>query len=86
MFYFVFDGNFQVQAPQGGYIWRGDLTEGFWRYEFGGLIFGEAYTKRGLFSEFYGKLENTNYYARSLPESISYEQILSVLTYFYSAW
>ena len=28
--------------------------EGFLRYEFGGLIFGEAYTWRGLFSEFYG--------------------------------
>ena len=37
----------------GAYIWRGDLTEGFLRYEFGGLIFGEAYTWRGLFSEFY---------------------------------
>ena len=24
------------------------------RYEFGGLIFGGAYTCRGLFSEFYG--------------------------------
>ena len=45
---------FQVQAPRGGYIWRGDLTEGFWRYEFGGLIFGGAYTWRSLFSEFYG--------------------------------
>ena len=28
--------------------------EGFLRYEFGGLIFGGAYTWRGLFSEFYG--------------------------------
>ena len=35
--YFVFEGNFQVQAP-------------------GGLIFGGAYTWRGLFSEFYGTL------------------------------
>ena len=35
--YFVFDGNFQVQAPRGAYIWRGDLTEGFLRYEFRGL-------------------------------------------------
>ena len=43
LFYFVFEGNFQVQAPRGAYIWRGDLTEGFLRYEFGGLIFGEAY-------------------------------------------
>ena len=32
----------------------GDLTEGFLRYRFGGLIFGGAYTWRGLFSEFYG--------------------------------
>ena len=58
LFYFVFEGNFQVQAPRGGgaYIWRGDLTEGFLRYEFGGLIFGAAYTWRGLFSEFYGTL------------------------------
>ena len=45
---------FQVQAPGGAYIWRGDLTEGFLRYRFGGLIFGGAYTRRGLFSEFYG--------------------------------
>ena len=43
LFYFVFEGNFQVQAPGGAYIWRGDLTEGFLRYEFGGLVFGGAY-------------------------------------------
>ena len=28
--------------------------EGFSHYGFGGLIFGGAYTWRGLFSEFYG--------------------------------
>ena len=28
-FYFVFEVNFQVQAPGGAYIWRGDLAEGF---------------------------------------------------------
>ena len=44
---------FQVQAPQ-AYIRRGDFMEGFLCYEFGGLIFGGAYTWRGLFSEFYG--------------------------------
>ena len=43
LFYFVFEGNFQVQAPGGAYIWRGDLTEFFLRYQFGGLIFGGAY-------------------------------------------
>ena len=43
LFYFVFDGNFPSTSPQGAYIWRGDFTEGFLRYEFGGLIFGGAY-------------------------------------------
>ena len=55
LFYFIFEGTFKVQAPR-GYIRRGDLTEGFLRYEFEGLIFGGAYTLRGLFSEFYGIL------------------------------
>ena len=55
LFYFVFEGNFQVQAcPRGGYTWRGDLTDGCLRYKFGGLIFGGAYKWRGLFSGFYG--------------------------------
>ena len=53
LFYFVFEGNFPISSPQGAYIWRGDLTEGFLCYRFGGLIFGGAYTWRGLFSEFY---------------------------------
>ena len=43
LFYFVFEGNFQVQAPRGAYIWRGDLTEVFLRYELEGLIHGGAY-------------------------------------------
>ena len=57
LFHFVFEGNFHVQAPRGTYIRRGDLTEVFLRYDFGGLIFGGAYTWRGLFSEFYGMCE-----------------------------
>jgi len=39
LFYFVFEGNFPITSPQAAYIWRGDLTEGFLRYWFGGLIF-----------------------------------------------
>ena len=38
LFYFVFEGNFPSTNPPG------DLTEGFLRYRFGGLIFGGAYT------------------------------------------
>ena len=44
LFYFVFEGKFQVQAPPGGGgIFEGAiLTEGFLRYDFGGLIFEGA--------------------------------------------
>ena len=51
LFYFVFEGKFQVHAPQGVYIRREDLTEGFLRYDLGGLIFEGAYTWRVLFSD-----------------------------------
>ena len=54
LFYFIFEGNFLNTSPQGAYIWRGDLMEGFLHYWFGGLIYGGAYTWRGLFSDFYG--------------------------------
>ena len=50
LFYFVSEGNFQVQAPKGAYFWRGDLTEDFLRYEFGGGG-GGAYILRGLYME-----------------------------------
>ena len=43
LFYFVFEGNFPSTSPRGAYIWRGDLTEGFLRYEFGRLIHRGAY-------------------------------------------
>jgi len=43
LFYVVFEGNFPSTSPWGAYVWRGNLTEGFWRYPFGGLIFGGAY-------------------------------------------
>ena len=50
LFYFVFEGKFQVQAPAGvgvgAYIWRADFTEG--------LQVRRVFIWRGLFSEFYG--------------------------------
>ena len=58
LFYFVFERNFPSTSPRGAYIWRGDLKAVFFRYRFGGLIFGRAYTWRGLFSEFYGNSTN----------------------------
>ena len=45
LFYFVFEGTFPSISPRGAYIRRGDLTVGFLRYRFGGLIFGGAYLR-----------------------------------------
>ena len=43
LLYFVFEGNFPSTSPRGAYFWRGDLTEGFLHFRFGGLIHGGAY-------------------------------------------
>ena len=65
LFYFVFVGNFPSTSPWGAYIWRGDLTEGFLRYQIGGAYIwrgdltegflrnwiGGAYIWRGLYME-----------------------------------
>ena len=43
LFYFLYEGNFQVQAP-GKLIFGGAiLTKGFLRYKFAGLMHGGAY-------------------------------------------
>ena len=49
-FYFVFEGNFPSTSPRRAYIKR----RFFLCYRFGGLIFGGAFKRMGLFSEFYG--------------------------------
>ena len=43
LFYLCILGKFPSTSPRGAYIWRGDLTEGFLRYRFVGVIFGGAY-------------------------------------------
>ena len=43
LFYFVFEGKFQVQANRGAYTRRGDLTESFLRNDFGGYLQGLIY-------------------------------------------
>ena len=57
LFYFVFEGNFQVQAPPGegggAYIWRGNLMGGFYVTSLGslymeGLIFGILWSSTHL--------------------------------------
>ena len=52
LFYFVFEGNFPNTSSPGGLYLEERFNRGFLLYRFGGLIFGVAYTWRGLFSEF----------------------------------
>ena len=49
LFYSVFEGNFQVQAPGGLYL-EGRFNGGFFALR----VFDGAYTWRGLFLEVYG--------------------------------
>ena len=68
LFYFVFEGNIPSTSPRGwgggAYIWRGDLTEGFLRYRFGGLylqglIHGGAYFRNFTV---YVRVENMSFW------------------------
>ena len=61
LFYFVFEGIFPSTSPRGTCIWRGDLTEGFLRYRFGGFIFGGAYFRN--FTVYWSCLPLSKYYA-----------------------
>ena len=60
LFYFVFEGNFQVQAPPRGggwaYIWRGDLTEGFGVTILGGLYLEGLIHRGAYFRNFTGSI------------------------------
>ena len=50
-------GQIPSTSPPGGLYSEGRFNGGFFALRFwGGLIFGGAYTWRGLFSEFYGSL------------------------------
>ena len=50
------------KPPGPAYIWRGDLTEGFFGLRVWGFLFGGDYAWRGLFSEFYGRLRAETIY------------------------
>ena len=55
LFYFVFEGNFQVHQPPGSLYLEGRFNGGFFAVRvLRGLTFGVAYTWRDLFSKFYG--------------------------------
>ena len=56
LFYFVFEGNFQVQVPREGLHLEGRFNGGFFALRVWG-----TYIWRGLFSEFYGILKNQNF-------------------------
>ena len=57
MFYLVFEGKFQVQAPRGGLYAEGEFNGGFFALAISGGLYLEGLIHEGaLFSEFYGML------------------------------
>ena len=59
LFYFVFEGKFQVQALRGAYIRRGNLTEGFLPHDFGGAyIWTGLYMHGGAYFQNFTVLQN----------------------------
>ena len=55
LFYFVFDGNFQVQPPpRGGFYLEGRFNGGFLTLRVWGAYIWRGLYMEGLFSEFYG--------------------------------
>ena len=69
LFHFVFEGNFQVQAPRGAYIWRGDLTKGFCVTSLQGLyleglIHGGAYFRNFTVNYFKVFISSSKYFQR----------------------
>ena len=54
LFYFVFEGNSPSASPRGAYIWKGDLTEGFFALPDWGAFIWRGLYMGGLFLEFYG--------------------------------
>ena len=55
LFYSLFEGNFPSTNPWWAYIWRGDLTDVFLRYRFGGLYFEGLIHGGAYFGNFTGK-------------------------------
>ena len=67
LIYFEFEGYFRVQAL-GACIWRGDLSEGFLRYQFVGLILGGAYFQNFSVLHTYHSLKSAESVVRSLQQ------------------
>ena len=55
-FYFIFEGNFQVQAPAGGSNSEGRFNGGFFAVQVRGAYIWRGLYMEGLFSEFCGIL------------------------------
>ena len=49
LFYFVFESNFPSTSPRGAYIWRGDLTEGFFCVTGLGGLYLEGFIHGGAY-------------------------------------
>ena len=70
-------GQIPSTNPPGGLYSEGRFNGGFLRYDFGGLIFGGAYTWRGFFPEFYGIVSSI--FSNLQPEKIQLRTKLTII-------
>ena len=79
LFYFVFEGNFQVQAPTWrAYIWRGNLTEGFALPVWGPGLYLEGLIHEGAYFR--------NFTVRYVVDSVYYTFICHTFETSLNSW
>ena len=66
LFYFVFEGNFSSTSPRAAYIWRGDLTEGFFALPDWGAYTWGTYFRNFTVSSCLGRSTGRDFF-RALP-------------------
>ena len=76
LFYFVFEGNFQAQAPQGAYIWRGNLIEGFFCVMSLGGLHLEGLIHGGAYFQNFTVASTCTLYVSALQSIFLYEPLL----------
>ena len=74
-------GQIPSTSPPGGLYSQGQFNRGFFALRFWGLIFGETYTRRGLFSEFYDMVRKAIVIICYTHSQHSLEQLYNSIVY-----
>ena len=81
LFYFVVKGNFPRTSSSGAYIWRGDLTEGFFALPLLGGLYLEGIIHEGAYFRNFCGISGSAFTVSTLFLLIRCEQTHSVTTF-----